>query len=195
MYKIVGISGFRGAGKDTLANILAKMLPGSIRTSMASPLKDMVSIMFDWDRETIEGSTPSSRVERMKPDPRWNHLAGHGIFQHDQAITPVLALQRVGTELVRNHVDQDFWLSLMKIRAKSSGAKVIIISDIRFPNELQACDITVRVVRPSLQYPDMASMHISETAHLNHSFDTTVVNDGSIQDLESKVRDLVLPLI
>ncbi len=178
-----------------MADILIRLIHGSERMAMAGPLKDIVATMFNWDREMLEGRTIESRQERMKPDARWDHLAGHGIFKDviSNGISPILVLQRLGTDLIRHHIHDDFWLDLMRIRAKASTSPAIIIPDIRFPNELAACDITICITRPIHDGIDLASLHISEVAHLDHHFDFTITNDGSIQDLEAKVIHDILP--
>lgn len=188
---IIGISGYSGAGKDTSADMLHSMIPYSSRVSMASPLKDIVSILFGWDRDMLEGVTAESREMRMRPDSRWQHLAGHGIFHNDQHITPLIALKRIGTDLFRNGVHNDIWCMILKERLRSSSSRAVIISDARFPNELDMCDITIKVTRAS----NSTCMDISEIAHLGYAFDITITNNGTIGDLEHKIRNDVLPVI
>ena len=83
-----------------------------------------------------------------------------------------------------------------------------IITDLRFPNELQAIKdrggITIRVNRPVENYPEnhkfngdtqsaikIAHNHPSETALDNATFDYTIINDGSIEELIEKVKEIL----
>ena len=70
----------------------------------------------------------------------------------------------------------------------------VIITDMRFPNELKAVKdrdgITIRVNRPQLISKDFE--HESETSLDSSIFDYTIENDGELVDLVSKVREIML---
>ena len=57
---IIGVTGFIGSGKDTIANYLVAK-HGFVRDSFAGTLKDAVAQVFGWDRELLEGLTPEAR--------------------------------------------------------------------------------------------------------------------------------------
>jgi hypothetical protein len=79
-----------------------------------------------------------------------------------------------------------------------------IITDMRFPNELEAVKekggITIRVVRPhgytnphTGEYKEMPlSYHPSETALDDAKFDYEIINDGTIEDLIEKVKEILI---
>ena len=79
-----------------------------------------------------------------------------------------------------------------------------IITDMRFPNEMEAVKerkgITIRVVRPhgytnphTGEYKEMPlSYHSSETALDESEFDYEILNDGTIEDLVEKVREVLI---
>ena len=86
-----------------------------------------------------------------------------------------------------------------------------IITDMRFPNEMEAVvkrkGITIRVVRPKVEvlvdkmrpYSDlvhyripMPEEHESETALDNATFDYTINNNGTIEDLIEKVKQILI---
>jgi hypothetical protein len=96
------------------------------------------------------------------------------------------------------------------------------ITDMRFPNEMQAIEeregITIRIVRypktvevsrgpqdietipfdptnhkhMSLWKGDSSRLHASETALDNAEFDYEIINDGTIEDLVEKVREILI---
>lgn len=70
-----------------------------------------------------------------------------------------------------------------------------IITDMRFPNEMQAVKtnggITIRVVRPNDKDIPL-DLHPSETALDDAEFDYEIINDGTIEDLKEKVEGIIL---
>lgn len=207
--KKVAIAGFKGAGKGSVAEILQQY--GFIKMSCATPLKDMVASLFSLPRYLLEGDTRESREWREMQHPRLQWLSGSGIFTNDIKITPRLLLQRIGTDLFRNKVHQDFWVLLFLLRVKeyeeqykdgvvtASGYKVpfrgVVIDDARFLNELQVCDYTICVKRTSHTSEEIAKMHESETEHLQHSYDQIIYNHGTLHELYTHVEEQVIPLL
>lgn len=195
---IIGISGFKGAGKDTAADIFVKY--GFVKISSASPLKDIVSILFSWNREMLEGVTEESRIWREKPDPKWQWLSGQGIFKDDKYISPRCVLQRIGTDLYRNHIHQDIWCFCLRQRMesikqeyKSKGIDIkgFIIPDARFINELSICNQTLLIIRSEHSQKEIENMPESEKQHLHHKFDHIVYNKGSLSDLHHAVDNIM----
>ena len=127
---LIGITGFIGSGKDTVANMFVER--GCVQDSFAAPLKDLCSSIFGWERSMLEGNTVESRDFRETPDMFWTKKLGVPNF------TPRLALQLLGTEVLRNHFDQDIWLNSLeyRIRKQIKDAPCTVISDARFRNEL-----------------------------------------------------------
>lgn len=126
---LIGIVGFIGSGKDTVANKFVEA--GCIHDSFANPLKDVCASTFGWDRALLEGDSTESREFRETPDMFWTRKTGIPNF------TPRLALQLLGTDVMRNHFHQDIWIDSLEYRLRRKGeAKCVVISDARFRNEL-----------------------------------------------------------
>ena len=127
---IIGICGFIGSGKDTVAKMMVDK--GCAQDSFAAPVKDVCSSIFGWDRTLLEGDTVESRDFRETPDLYWTTKLGVPNF------TPRLALQLLGTDVLRNHFDQDIWINSLEYRMRKlkESAPCIVISDARFRNEL-----------------------------------------------------------
>lgn len=127
---IIGLVGLIGSGKDTVAQQFIKA--GCVRDSFATPLKDACSAIFGWPRELLEGDTIESREFRETPDMFWARKTGIDNF------TPRLALQLIGTDVMRNHFNSDIWLNSLEYRIRRGGStQSVVISDARFRNELE----------------------------------------------------------
>jgi len=126
---LIGIVGFIGSGKDTVANKFVEA--GCIHDSFANPLKDVCASTFGWDRALLEGDSIESREFRETPDMFWTRKTGIPNF------TPRLALQLLGTDVMRNHFHQDIWIDSLEYRLRrKANSKCVVISDARFRNEL-----------------------------------------------------------
>lgn len=203
---IIGIAGFQGSGKDTIADYLCNIY-GFRRDSFAATLKDAVSAVFGWDRDLLEGRTRESRAWREQVDSWWaERLAMPGL-------TPRLVLQKWGTEVARKSWHDDTWIASLENKLARSHNN-IVITDVRFPNEIQAVrragGIVIRVVRGA--EPDWFEMaqranagnkidklelerlavHASETAWIGTEFDAVIDNNASgLDPLYVQIKNLV----
>jgi hypothetical protein len=202
---IIGICGFIGSGKDTVADYLVNN-HGFRRESFANSLKDAVSSVFGWDRELLEGRTKQAREWREQVDPWWaNRL-------NMPDLTPRLVLQHWGTEVCRRSFHDDIWIASLESRLLNSRDN-IIISDCRFPNEIkaikQAGGQVLWVQRGELpSWHIMAAkanngdafaaeklkslgVHVSETAWVGTDFDLILDNNNTLDHLFNQVEKLV----
>lgn len=125
---IIGMMGLAGTGKSTVGRILRDEY-GFIPIAFADALKDGVSVLFNWERRLIEGDTPESREFRETPDAYWTQ-----VFQ--KPVTPRWVLQYMGTEVIRGHLHNDFWI-LATGKRMQDKSKSYVITDARFPNEFE----------------------------------------------------------
>lgn len=122
--RIFGIVGAIGSGKDTIGDRLIQNY-GFQKTSFAKRVKDVAAAVFGWDREMLEGSTKVSREWREVTDEYWG-------------ITPRLALQKIGTEMFRNQIDDAIWVKAVKKEVNEKRDIDYVITDCRFKNEVEA---------------------------------------------------------
>ena len=139
---IISVSGAINSGKDTIAEYLVAE-HGFTQVSFASNLKDVLSKIFNWDRELLEGKTELSREWREAVDKWW--ATRLGIPQ----LTPRWVMQHFATEVCRTGFHDDIWVASLEKSIMNSSANVVI-SDCRFPNELkmvQRLGHTIHVTR------------------------------------------------
>ena len=208
---IIGICGFIGSGKDTIADYLVN-LHGFRRESFANSLKDAVAQVFGWDRTMLEGRTKQSREWREQRDEWWSQRLG-------MDITPRYVLQQWGTEVCRKSFHDDIWIASLENKLRNIQDDVVI-TDCRFPNEIKAIRAAggqvVRVVRGAEpkwygaaesvnRGPDgnaswsiskvkleKLGIHASETSWVGTDFDAVLDNNGTLDDLYQQVKSLVL---
>lgn len=158
---IVGLIGLIGSGKDTLADYLVSQ-HNFKKVSFATSLKDAVSVIFDWDRQMLEGLTEESRKWRDSVDEFWANRLKINNF------TPRMAIQKIGTDVFREHFNQDIWVASLENKLKKMSGN-IVVTDCRFANEVKAVKsidgVIVKVQRGPLPewYEDAAAVHRGDT--------------------------------
>ena len=150
--QIVGITGKKFHGKDTLGLILENNY-GYIRVAFADTLKDACMVMFDLTHEQVYGNNKETVDDFWKTTPR-------------------TILQYVGTDLCRNqlstimpHINDNIWVDVVKRKIinkqKKDPAAKFVITDVRFQNEIDFIKSIggqiIRIQRQSMQHEDSHS--------------------------------------
>ena len=203
----IGVCGFIGSGKDTIAEYLVNV-HGFRRESFANTLKDAVAAVFGWDRVLLEGRTKEAREWREQVDPWWAERLNM------PNLTPRWVLQYWGTEVCRRGFHDDIWIASVENKLRRSKDN-IVISDCRFPNEIasikQAGGSIIRVDRGiQPHWYDIAiqankgvesanmwlmkeKIHASETAWVGTKFDYVLDNNSTLDSLFNQVEKVVQP--
>lgn len=163
---IIGLTGFKGCGKSTVAEIMRDKLDYEIR-SFAKPIKDMLKVMGLTHEELYD----SELKERVMPD---------------FGKSPREIMQLLGTEFARNMIKEDVWVTALMRQLNDD--ENYVIDDVRFPNEAAAIHAkggkVVRVVRDRTS----GDNHISEAGLDSEHIDYELNNDTSgTTELEFKI--------
>lgn len=215
---ILGISASAGAGKDTVADMLVNN-HSFCKISFADPIKRSCRDWWDFSYEQLWGSSE----KRNEPDLRylteiWND-------DEDIYLSPRMALIEIGTAIGRkldpdvwiryalktarvilqSPAMVDYYPDQGLKRRTSPREKPIVgvvISDCRFNNELFKIQDEggkiIRVKNPRNKVPEEFANHRSETEHLlweDDEFDYCLNNNGTLTDLQEKVRIMVEDLL
>lgn len=171
--KVILISGKAQNGKDTIAQMIKSELDDAGKSSIIAHYGDLVKYVcekfFGWDG--------------MKDD------YGRSL------------LQRVGTDVVRAK-DEDYWARFIEqmLRFFEGEWEYVMIPDCRFQNEIDAIHsdiadkVHIRVVRGGSFVSPLTQeqqRHPSETALDDCVPDVLIYNDGSLNDLQLKIRKWV----
>ena len=202
---IVGVCGFIGSGKDTVADYLVNFHEFR-RESFASTLKDAVANVFGWDRTMLEGRTAQAREWREQVDPWWAARLDM------PTLTPRWVLQYWGTEVCRKSFHDDIWIASLENKLRNSQDHVVI-SDCRFPNEIASIrNVGGKIIwvqrgnlpdwyqvaldanaghNYAVQELKMRKIHASETAWVGTDFDAILDNNHTIDNLYKQAALIV----
>lgn len=172
MTRIIEISGHAGSGKDTIGNLMKAYLEEDgkrVLLTHFAGLLKYICVMYFG----------------------WNgekDESGRTLLQH------------VGTDVVRKK-NKNFWVNFLiqLLRFFPDEWDVVIIPDLRFPNELKRMltagfdTIHIHVDRPLTHngLTDEQQEHSSETSMDSETPDYWIMNDGSLDDLSEKVRAII----
>lgn len=166
---IIGVTGHKRHGKDTIANRLVSTW-GFEKMAFADALKDACAAAFGIDRVTFD----DDKLKEAPSDqyPEWTHRK---------------ILQVVGTELFRSKWP-NIWIDTFL--RKAADKTLVVVSDIRFPNEEMALRTNPNFVLLRVKNERLApsgDLHSSE-AFIDTLFpDRAFTNNGTIDDLHLKV--------
>jgi ABC-type dipeptide/oligopeptide/nickel transport system ATPase component len=179
--KIIGITGVAGAGKDTAALAILELNPSNTEImSFAKPLKDACKILFNFTDEQLYHP-----IFKEEYDERWGR-------------SPRQILQWLGTDVLRDHIDENFFVINMEQRISNSKAKYIVIPDVRFDNEGNAIRFLggeiLKVEREGAK-TTKHSGHITEKGINRRLVNHKIKNNSSIRKFRSNVQKLVSSIL
>lgn len=178
--RIISLSGFAGAGKDTVGHILANY--------HYRPLKFAEPVY-----QSLEAIDPLITWQAGREPKRVSEIVERIGWDEAKRTIPEIRrlLQRVGTEMGRELFGEDFWVNQL-LRKVHSGGKYVI-TDTRFPNEFAALArlgaLMVWIYRPGV---DAVNDHASEHSLTGANFHWILPNDDSVEKLHAHVDTMVL---
>ena len=189
---IVGLSGFKGSGKDTVAAYLVKKHDFE-RKAFADPMKQSIAALLD---------IPFAEINKYKMDTTVNvavlRNADQSYFQSSYLAKPFTFrefLQRYGTEAHREVFGQDFWLEYTLPSNGYYHGRNIVVTDVRYSNEAKRVKdfggsiwFINRITNRSAFDP-----HSSET--LDFGTDVTIPNNSTIEDLYDRIEEALSAVV
>ena len=209
---IISLSGRKGSGKDTVADMLTKHLPLPVRrVSFAAKLKQVCSTVFELPLEFFnERKEGNFVVPKEFPIEIQKHiLQAYGLSTIYASLTiedEVAAnrfksareiLQFVGTNFLRSF-DTNVHLRDLPLGGPDQAT---VCTDCRFPNEINYLRVEARkrimsFISVYIERGDMAPTDNHASEQLDSSLcDFVLSNDGSLDDLEEKIKKFVKEIV
>ena len=182
---IVGLAGFQGCGKSTVACYLENKY-GFIRYSFAKPLKDVAKLIYSLSDEQLYGDL------KNVVDPRYG-------------ITPRFIMQQLGTEVCRN-IHKDTWVLAARNFIDDYDNHIhllnkFVIDDCRFENEAMFIVYgyttglsRIFKIEGRKNKVIEGENHQSEKELPNHYIDSIIDNSGSYEYLTKQLDNLMAEL-
>ena len=161
--KIIALTGTKTVGKTTIAKAAQAWAINSRIVSFATPIKEML-LKIGVPYESLNGKDKEAIIEPIGKSGRE-------------------LMQSLGTEWGRQLIDENIWVFAMQKQVERINEDIIIIDDLRFPNEanwvLVNRGIIIELKRDGVECNDN---HSSEQPlpkqFITQSIDTTNLEDG-----------------
>jgi len=235
---LIGISGKIGVGKDTVGKIIQYLTDDTVNKTVYPNFEEFDKLdignegYHPWQIKKYAGKlkTIASLLTGVPVEKFEDQEFKKQMMPEGWGMTYRTFLQKLGTEGMRVGVHTNVWVNALFADYKGKKTRINqltpvkqsfdvdtypkwIITDMRFPNEMEAVKqrdgITIRVTRKlkiggedyGYTYVDVkqavkdgiiAPEHPSETALDDAEFDYEIINDGTIDDLVEKVREILI---
>lgn len=144
----------------------------------------------EWDSYGILRKDTTRQID-IQPEPHsedsvWLKNADNTEIHNQMTVREFL--QKLGTEAMRVGLHQNVWVNALFSEFKPNISQWLV-TDVRFPNEAEAVKkhhgIMLRINRGEAP----ANAHVSETSLDDYAFDYVIDNNGTMEDLVTKVRE------
>lgn len=184
---LIGLSGFKGSGKDAAADTLVKHL-GFKRIALADPVREVAYAINPYIYSPSTGG--AYRLQELVDRRGWDRCKRE--FPEVRRL-----LQAIGTEAGRNVLYEDLWIDIAEKRHPEIEGRFfqelgqqdrIVITDVRLDNECQWIlgegGVIWWVDQPGLGGDDS---HVTEAGIPRKYASVFIDNSGTLEDLRRNV--------
>lgn len=195
-YRVVALSGWKGSGKDTVADFLVEEY-GYTKLSFASALKDMVASTYGIDRHMLDDPTRKEQPLHQFPvsttDAFTAHI--HSLLAAELRYgywTPRALCILEGS--IKRSVDPNFWIRKTIETTVMNRHSNYVISDMRYKSEANAFKMflpetaIIRIERFSgVETNDPSERDLDNYEQFTHR----IINTGTVKELYTQVDRII----
>ena len=193
---IVALTGPKGSGKDTVADIIKSTYGQKFDVesiAFADPIKKMVQHIFQLDTQSNDEydrfkrsdlSALSPLGDSQIPYAPWKFISGRHVVREIG-----MMMREYNVNQFTDYVDNCF------TECRHNDNKMFVVTDLRFDNEYMLLKSwnakIVKIIRPQYQYDG----HITERGFDDHLVNKILMNDGSLDYLKVRVKTVMDSLL
>jgi hypothetical protein len=187
--KIVALTGPKGSGKDTVAEAIKSIYGHEYDVesiAFADPIKKVIQHIFNLD------VTSNDEYDRIKRTDIEYYLPdiGHKTVPGRHVVREIgMMMRNYNVNQFTDYVDSMFTLNRMNDR------KIMVVTDLRFDNEYMMLKSwgsnIVKIIRPQYHYDG----HITERGFDDHLVNHILMNDGSLEYLNTRIRAIMKTIL
>jgi hypothetical protein len=189
---LIGVTGDKRAGKDTVAKLLCEHY-GYMRYALADPMRDALLALDPYVGHDAFNDVGVRLSEAFDTFGGWE-----GLKASQYALEVRRLQERFGTEAGRDVHGNGLWINALVKRMNGDGmypyAADVVVPDVRFDNEADwvhdVGGVVIKVTRPGTTQTG----HASSAGIHPTSVDYHIRNDGSVLDLKVKLHEVMLDL-
>ena len=212
---IIGLSGKKQSGKNTVCDCLEELLfdpyqPIHVQVmSFADTLKQKIcKDVLGLTEEQVNGTDEQKNTPTIY---KWKNLpyeirqnnnlgieyAPNGeicnYIKPDGYMTAREIMQVVGTDIFRNYFSDKIWVNATRRAIQKSKAQVILISDVRFPSEVESLLLEGAYIIRLLRDTGIKDAHSSENALDDYDFskERCIIFDNRDLDIEQQKQKII----
>jgi len=171
---------------------------GNVLRHKIDNIKSMVSLFYDAKLHVSNGDM----LNRINSELDSLTFIDTNFYEDKTDITRVL-LQLYGTDIARKRFDDNFWVNKASDRMNASDADIIIVTDVRFPNEIDDMynlisdrDVVPIRINRDIVTNKLITSHVSESALDDYEQWFYIIdNNGSLTDLRDTSDNVVSDLM
>lgn len=211
--RLIGLAGYAGVGKDTVAAILAEehgFKPFSFSDALYPEVARAFRVEIDWLKDRAIKDSPQPEMALVQcDDMKFADIAAHCIMGAKvgdtidirrylalckEPRTPRQILQLWGTEY-RRMQDPDYWIKKANDYVTLAWARGIpfpslVNTSVRFPNEVGFIRSRGGQVWNVVRHIDRPNDHVAEKGLEASMIDRTILNTGTLDELRALIRDI-----
>ena len=168
---IIGLQGYAGSGKSTVARYLQER-HGFARRHIKAPIAEMTRVLIKATEPFLTDAGVDEYVDGKYKRSGLTRLGGR---------TATEIQQFLGTEFGREFIHPDLWLDIWS--AWAAGHERVVQESVRFANEAERCDVIWEIRRPGYE---ALNGHVSEVLPRERP-DVVLVNGGTVEELYRRI--------